>query len=234
MDIRIEDVVQDARGAHDAPRAMRSRRAIRCPACFLPGAHCICAGLPLLVPMRTSLVVVMHRREAITSTNTGRLAARLLAGSTVRVRGAEGASPRLPDLRSAPPRPSTQLHRARLLPESRRLALFHIKGARELSPADAHAGPVVLLVPDGTWSQARRMLRRDADLASAEPVTLPQGPPTRYGLRRGRREGGLSTLEAIARAMGVLEGAAMEASMLEVFDRFVERARSAREGRPPT
>lgn len=217
MDDPSEDTADAPPLAPPAMRAMRSRRAIRCPDCFLPGAHCICAGLPLLAPTRTRLVVVMHRREAITSTNTGRLAARLLAGSTVRVRDAEVA-PSLP-----PP-----------LPEGRRLALFHLEGARELSPADALAGPVVLLVPDGTWSQARRMLRRDADLASAEPVTLPKGPATRYGLRRGRREGGLSTLEAIARAVGVLEGEAMEGTMLEVFDRFVERAKRAREGRPPT
>ena len=162
--------------------------------------------------MKTRVVVVMHRREAITSSNTGRLAARVLEGASVRVRG---------DL----PEPGP-------LPEGRRLVLFPQVGARLLEGADADParGPLVLLVPDGTWSQARRLLRRDDDLQGAEPVTLPPTAPSRYRLRRHVREGGLCTLEAIAQALSVLEGAEVEERLMDVLDRFVARALQARTG----
>jgi DTW domain-containing protein YfiP len=190
---------------------MRSRRAPRCPACWLPTSLCLCSSLPLL-SVRTRLIVVMHHRETITSTNTGRLAVRLLEGGSVRVRGLPGAPPPDP------------------LPEGRRLALFPLPDARELTAADAEGERAVLLVPDGNWAQARRIARRDKNLAGAEPVRLPPPPPTRYGLRRNPRDGMLSTLEAIAYALGLLEGPAIEARLLEVFDRFVEAARRARTG----
>lgn len=198
----------------DSPPAkpMRSRRTARCPGCWLPTALCLCAELPRLA-VRTRVVVMMHRREAVTSSNTGRIAARVLEGSSVRVRGGDPA---------IDPEP---------LPEGRRLVLFPAAEARLLTADDAAGDGVVLLVPDGTWSQARRLLRRDAMFQGAEVVTLPPAGPSRYGLRRHAREGSVCTLEAIGRALGVLEGEAIEARLAEVLDRFVARSQRARKGR---
>jgi tRNA-uridine aminocarboxypropyltransferase len=197
----------------DPPLAkpMRSRRTPRCPGCWLPTAMCLCAELPRLV-VRTRVVVMMHRREAVTSSNTGRIAARVLEGSSVRVRGGDPAIAVDP------------------LPPGRRLVLFPAAEARLLTPADAEGDGVVLLVPDGTWAQARRLLRRDAMFQGAEVVTLPPAGPSRYGLRRHAREGSVCTLEAIGRALGVLEGEAIEAQLDEVLDRFVARSQRARKG----
>jgi len=158
------------------------------------------------------VIVVMHRREAITSTNTGRLAARVLEGAHVRVYG----------------EPASEAPAA--LPEGRHLALFPREGARVLDPKDAAGEPLSLLVPDGTWSQARRLMLRDAALRGAEPVALPPAEPSRYRLRRHEREGALCTLEAIAHALGVLEGPAIEAELLTLLDVFVTRALRARAG----
>ena len=191
---------------------MRSRRTPRCLGCWLPTGMCLCAELPRLV-VRTRVVVMMHRREAVTSSNTGRIAARVLEGSSVRVRGGDPA---------IDPDP---------LPSGRRLVLFPAAEARLLAPEDAEGDGVVLLVPDGTWAQARRLLRRDAIFQGAEVVTLPSAGPSRYGLRRHAREGSVCTLEAIGRALGVLEGAAIEAQLAEVLDRFVARSQRARKGR---
>jgi DTW domain-containing protein YfiP len=65
------------------------------------------------------------------------------------------------------------------------------------------------------------MVRRVPGLAQAERVTLPPGPPTRWGLRRETRESGLATYEAIARALGILESKRVEERMLGFFDRMV-------------
>jgi DTW domain-containing protein YfiP len=172
---------------------------------------CLCAELPRLV-VRTRVVVMMHRREAATSSNTGRIAARVLEGASVRVRGGD---------RDLPAEP---------LPAGRRLVLFPAAEARLLTPEDAAGDGVVLLVPDGTWSQARRLLRRDDIFQGAEVVTLPPAGPSRYGLRRHAREGSVCTLEAIGRALGVLEGGDIEAQLATVLDRFVDRSQRARKG----
>jgi DTW domain-containing protein YfiP len=168
---------------------------------------CVCGELPRLSP-RTRVVLLTHRIERTKSTNTGRLVAQLLAGSEVRERGELEPRERAP------------------LPEGRRLVLYPAPDARELSPEDG--GPVVLLVPDGNWNQARRAFNRDPDAKGAEPVKLPQGMPSRYGLRRAPRDGTLSTLEAVARALGILEGAAIERQMMAAFDKWVERATRVR------
>jgi len=193
-------------------RPIRSRRAERCPACWLPLPLCLCAELPR-VASRTRVVVVMPQRESITSTNTGRLAAQMIEGAVVRVRG----------LRDGPaPAP---------VPDGRRLVLFPQEGARLLGAEDARGEATILLVPDGTWSQTRKLCKREPLLAEAEAVALPPAPAGRYDLRRNAPAGTVCTLEAIARALGVLEGAAIEAQLLAALDLFVARSRAAREGR---
>ncbi len=166
--------------------------------------------------LRTGLLLVVHHVEARKSTNTSRLLARMVPAARVVLRGEPGADPR-PGARG------------------RRLVLFPGQDAREIAPADA--GPdLLLVVPDGNWNQAGRMLRRDPDLAGAEVVRVPGGGASRYGLRRSPRPDTLCTLEAVARALGVLEGEAVEAELLRGFELFVERARLVREsgkGRTP-
>lgn len=194
---------------HFGAPTIRTRRLPRCAGCALPPPLCLCAELPALAA-RTRVVLLMHHVELRKTSNTGRLLARLLPGVEVRVRGERDAPP---------PQP---------LPEGRRLLLFPDLGARELTPDLGAGGPVTLLVPDGTWGQARRIALREPEARGAEPVRLPPGPPSRYGLRRNPREGAVSTFEAVARALGVLEGAlegaALEAQLMDIFDRFVERS----------
>jgi DTW domain-containing protein YfiP len=86
----------------------------------------------------------------------------------------------------------------------------------------------VLVVPEGSWGQARRAVRREPWLLDAERVCLPSGPPSHYRLRTAPHEHGLSTLEAVARALGVLEGEAIERALLAMLDAFVERSLAVR------
>ena len=190
---------------------MRSRRVVRCAGCALPPALCMCADVPL-ISVRTRVVVLAHRNEAPKTTNTARFVVKMLEGSELRVRGERDGEPREP------------------LPAGRKLVLFPADGARELGPAD-RAEPLVLLVPDGSWSQARKAVRRDPALAGVETVALPAGARSRYRLRRNPRDRGLCTLEAIARALAILESTEVEARMLRVLDRFVDRTLAVRSGR---
>jgi len=186
---------------------IRSRRLERCDRCGLATALCLCAELPR-VATRTNVVLVMHKNELGRTSNTGRLALAVLERAKLSVRGVLGGS------RDEPP-------------PGRRLVLFPAQGARELAARDA-ADSLTLVVPDGSWKQARRMLSREAWARDAEVVRLPPTSSGRYDLRRQTREGALCTFEAIARALGLLEGGELERELLGVLDAFLVRVRHMR------
>jgi len=191
-----------------------SRRAnaeSRCERCRLHASLCICSLVPRL-ETRTRLVLVIHRLEDRKPTNTGRLAAECLPGSLVLVRGHE----------------STPGDAVSFPPGTRPLLLFPHEGARELSEYKSSPEPVTLVVPDGTWRQASKVRLRVRGLEGVPCVTLPSGIPTRYRLRSESHEHGMATMEAIARAFGILEGTAVEEALLSVFDAMVGRTLWAR------
>jgi DTW domain-containing protein YfiP len=85
------------------------------------------------------------------------------------------------------------------------------------------AGPVTLIVPDGSWAQTRRIVRREPALAGIPHVTLRNGPPSEYRLRLQPADGRLCTLEAIARTIGILESRDAQARLEELLRVMVER-----------
>lgn len=192
------------------PLPMRGRRRERCARCHYPLELCPCGQLTA-VATRTRVVVVSHYVELQKSTNTARLAAIALSSCEVRGRGS-------PEARAPMP-----------WPRGRRIVLFPGHGARPLTPEDA-SDDLVLLVPDGTWTQAARIARRESSMQSAERVALPGERTSRYALRRNEREGGLCTIEAIAVALGILEGPWVETHLLAAFDAFQARALALRNG----
>jgi DTW domain-containing protein YfiP len=170
--------------------------------------RCVCA---LIVPLATAtrVVVVMHRREWAKTTATAHLAALALPQCEIRVRGEQGEPVQTADL---------------LDPARRSLLLFPSEDAATLTPAFVAADPrpVTLIVPDGSWGQAAKVHKREPALAAVPRVVLPPGPPSRYRLRHEPREGGLATFEAIARALGVLEGPAAQQRLEALLLAMVE------------
>ena len=190
----------------------RDKGHLRCDTCMMHSQHCVCALVPRL-ETRTRLVLVIHRAEARKPTNTGRLAAACLVNSEVIVRGHETAQ--------AEPLPVPA--------GSRVLLLFPAPDAVPLAAlAPELEGPVTLVVPDGNWRQASKVRKRIPGLAEATCVTLPAGEPSRYRLRAEAHAHGLATLEAIARAMGILEGPEVRAAMEAPFHAMVERTLATR------
>lgn len=166
---------------------------------------CVCDALPLL-DLDTTLVVALHRDEEKKTTNTGRLAALCLTRSHVVVHGERGQV-------TAPPP----------FDRTRAVVLFPSSEARVLSRADAAQGPLTLVVPDGNWRQADKMTRRLEWMRDLPRVVLADDAPTTYRLRSEPRRGGLATMEAIARALGVLHGDAIARSLEDAFTTVVER-----------
>jgi len=182
---------------------------LRCPRCRLHTDLCACDVLsPMTVA--TELIVVAHRYEVRKPTSTGRLAVLCLEGARLCLRGRHGA-PDDPVTCAAGRTP---------------LFLFPCPGAVPLDEwRAAHAAePVTLIVPDGTWRQAKRVRYRVPGVADATAVTLPDARATGHRLRQPNTPNRLATLEAIALAFGILEGPTTEAHLLRAFHTVVERA----------
>ena len=87
--------------------------------------------------------------------------------------------------------------------------------------------PVTLIVPDGTWRQAQRVRRRVTGLAEVPCAFVTRDAPSEYRLRRTPDARRLSTMEAIAEALGLLEGARGPAArelLLNIFQVMVDRS----------
>lgn len=163
------------------------------------------------IETRTRLVLVVHRSEHIKTTNTGRLAAACLVNSEVLVRGHEEA-------------PSEPIH---IAAGSRGVVLFPAEDAvplTELVPSLTTGGhSLTLIVPDGNWRQASKVRSRVPGLARLPCGMLPAGKPSIYRLRSEAHVTGLATIEAIARALGILEGPAVQEALERPFRAMVER-----------
>lgn len=175
---------------------------------------CLCSHITPQ-SLTTRLALVMHHREVSKASATGPLALAALTNSQLYVHGLR----------------DERLDLNHLHEEGRRvLLLFPREGARTLDRGfvSEDSRPVTLVVPDGNWRQASRAGKRIPGLERAEAVTLPAGPPTRWGLRRETHALGLATFEAIARAMGELESPRVRAQLESLFDRMVATTRATR------
>ncbi len=152
----------------------------------------------------------MHCAEENKSTSTARLLNMLLPKSEIHVVG------RLND--------PYDLSRM-IEPGSVPLVLFPEPSAQILTDSfvERLSGPVTLIVPDGTWKQARKLTHHTPELRGIRRVQLAQGEPSRYMLRRNQSAGGVCTMEAVARALGVLEGAAVQQELERYLHLMVQR-----------
>jgi DTW domain-containing protein YfiP len=197
----------------------RSRIDHRCDRCWVHERICLCPILPSL-EARTRVILLLHFREQNQTSNTGHLLHLALPNSEMRVYADFENPMRDDDLDD----PAFQTY-----------ALFPGEGATELSRAEVEADerPVRLAIPDGTWRQAAKMMLRCPTLHRLPRRLLPPGPPSRYQLRRAEDPARISTFEAGARALGLLEGPEVQRRLEEeVFRVMVERSLWARNRLP--
>tara|TARA_R110002072_G_scaffold17942_1_gene67581 strand:- start:523 stop:1116 length:594 start_codon:yes stop_codon:yes gene_type:complete len=169
---------------------------------------CIC-GLIEPLTLATRVVVLTHARDECKPTNTSRLVSLSLRESEVRTRGVSGSPMGTEGL---------------LDPARTNLLLFPGPDSIPLCREDyVDQAPVTLIVPDGTWRQARKVRSRVEGLSEIPCVRLAPGPPSRYRLRSQIEESRISTFEAVARALGELEGLEVQTQLEAVFEVMVER-----------
>jgi DTW domain-containing protein YfiP len=177
---------------------------IRCERCLRPEGHCLCPLIPQL-DSRTRVLVLQHPGEVHHALNTGRLAALGLNNAQLLVGEV------FDDLHELLNPPGYQVR-----------LLFPGEGAQPLVAQPANTLPMLLVVPDGTWRKARKLLHLNPLLAALPRVTLEHVPASRYRLRKAPGPDALSTLEAITHALQTLEAPQSFAPLLAPFEALIE------------
>lgn len=200
---------------------MSSRKANRprCPVCGLHLERCMCSELRVL-DLPTRFVVVQHNRERNKPTSTGRATAAMLRAPVLLY----GARHEAMDTAALDD------------PALDYAVLFPSEGAAVAGPdllvtAPGRARCVVIL--DGTWHQCSRMARRAQRIAEFPKLTLPPGPPSRWGVRTAPRPEAVCTMEAAARLVALLHGPEAAAPMERFFTEMTARMHAQRGSLPP-
>ena len=176
-----------------------------CERCRRPRSTCYCDRITQLQSV-TRACFLQHPRESKVAIGTARMAHLSLPNSELHQGVDFSAHARVREVAASP---GTAL-------------LFPGEGAS--SPADlAHAPPRTLIVIDGTWSQARKVIKRNPFLQALPRIAFTPRQPSNYRIRKEPAEHCVSTIEAVAHVLGELEGAPEKFQpLLQPFDRMVD------------
>lgn len=180
--------------------------ATRCLACFRPAGLCFCKSIPSIAN-QTHVLILQHRREASHPFNTARIVQHSLQRCQLFADHVANLSRRFDEIDLSP---SVGLlypgDDAQVLDESSR---------------PEHLDQLVIL--DGTWHQAKNLVRDIPRLQTLPRYRLAPRSPGRYRIRREPNEHALSTLEATVSALQALEPDTTGLDLLlRAFDEMVD------------
>jgi DTW domain-containing protein len=188
-----------------------------CLRCRRPVSACWCAELTPL-ETATRVVFLQHPRESRVAIGTARIAHLGLAGSEIHEGVEFAGNARVDELVA---RHGTAL-------------LFPGEGA--IAPDALGRPPETLLVIDGTWPQARKMVALNPALRALPRIGFMPRRPGNYRIRREPAEHCVATVEAVVEVLAALEGDDSRfAPLLRAFESMVDRqiaAAGARVGPP--
>lgn len=164
------------------PRAMCSR-------CRRPVSVCYCVHLREL-PTRTRILILQHPRERNMAIGTARMASLCLPQSELHVGARWDGHAAVMRAVSDPDRPAVLLY-----PDT------HAKNIL----VDRPRGPVTLIVVDGTWSQAKNVVRDNEILRALPRYAFSAPEPSQYRIRAEPNAEYVSTIEALMHVLSVLE-----------------------------
>ena len=178
----------------------------RCDRCRFALRWCICAAFEA-IECPLEIDVLIHHREFMRPTSTGRLINRVIP-----------ASRRHLFRRETPPGRET------IALPGRTLWILHPRG--EPLPAVVPPAGVQLLLLDASWPEAARMTQTVASWGRL--VRLPMSGPSRYRLREQQLAGNYSTIEALLFLLSALGLTKEEAKLRLQFELHVYAGLRAR------
>lgn len=174
-----------------------------CLVCGLNSELCICSQIKK-IKVSTKLLLVIHAKELKRTTNSGRIAVAALENSELLIRGQIGNPLELTSV---------------LTEEYESILFFPTEDAVELSEdfITQIKKPIQLIVPDGNWRQASKVAVRHKEFSQLKKVMIKEKNLAQFHLRKETSEFGMSTLEAIAKAFGVIEGPDIEKQLQALY-----------------
>ncbi len=153
-------------------------------------------------------MILQHPRERDKAIGTARMASLCLPDSELLVGVRWDSHPGLLRALADPVRPAA--------------LLFPGPGAKDIL-TERPPGPVTLIVVDGTWSQAKNLVRDNPILTSLPRYAFAAPEPSEYRIRKEPSIEFVSTIEALMHVLGVLEGQpARFRALLEPFRAMVD------------
>jgi DTW domain-containing protein len=233
------------------------RDSLRCPLCFMHRDLCICDFSPRIIT-KTRWELIFHISEIHSSTWTGRLIPLALMNTGIHIRGMmenfsnqslekllsknkenlsyyESKSSdfnynfnKLLDSESTYPEKITNLI---LYPEKDAVSFYdYVEKAIESDPETKFR----VLIPDGNWNQASRMVKREKIFTDARKIENTASvfikPSPVHRMRNFLREDHVATIEAVIHILPFLEkdGEALAEQLSQYYERMVKAVRSSR------
>lgn len=162
-----------------------------CQRCEYPISHCLCQSITQ-VSHQTRVIVLQHPSEVKNAKNTVRLL-NLLSDNIEVIIGETDAD--FAELRT------------QIATRSDKYALlFPSEDALKLEPSsNSNLTFDTLVVIDGTWKKAKKILLLNPWLEQINKVSFSQEHQSSYQIRSTKVSGGLSTIEATAYALNLIE-----------------------------
>jgi DTW domain-containing protein len=156
----------------------------RCLKCLLPQKSCVCTEIEP-IELGINITIIRHWKETLRASNTARLVQHSISDVTMLDFGYDHEI--LDDF------VVSQEDDVVLFPPS--------EGIPILSPS---TNVKRLIVPDGTWKQVRKILGRYPQIRSLPRVHISPFPVPFPRLRNPTVPNGMSTVEAVARVLGLM------------------------------
>ncbi|MCG9966388.1 tRNA-uridine aminocarboxypropyltransferase [Shewanella cutis] len=176
-----------------------------CPTCCYPMNACLCSHVQQIKP-QTQLLVLQHPCEVEHKKNSVRVLSLVIPDTQVYVGESEADFAALRAQLSRCQRPIYLVY-----PSEQSVSV-----EQQMISADC-----VLLLIDGTWRKAFKILQLNPWLAQLPAVHLPEGYASRYKIRKSSRSDSLSTLEASAYMLKALDKGLDVSPLLAAFDAMV-------------
>ncbi len=161
-----------------------------CTRCMRPESVCYCRHVTPLATPRTRVILLQHPRERDMPIGTARMASLCLPDAELHVGVRWSGSSVLERALSDPSRPAALLYPG--------------PGAIDVV-ASPPAGPITLIVIDGTWWQTKKVVRENPELAKLPRYAFTPPAPSEYRIRREPDADYVSTIEALVHVLGALE-----------------------------
>ncbi|MCP3138433.1 tRNA-uridine aminocarboxypropyltransferase [Pyxidicoccus xibeiensis] len=178
-----------------------------CLRCRRPESACYCAQLPPRLETKTRVVFLQHPRERRVAIGTARMAHLALSNSEL-YEGVDFTG-------------HARLEALAARPESVAV-LFPGEDAISVEEACLNP-PETLIVVDGTWPQAKKVVSRNPLLAGLPRIGFVPRRPSNYRIRSEPADHCVSTIEAVVEMLGILEGDPQRFdTMLRAFEYMVD------------